>query len=65
MELNDLTEQIIERVYHGAILHDDPYTQERIVASDVYNLLQEWEDERVHARITLLEEKLEGLGVKI
>jgi len=65
MELNDLTEQIIERVYHGAILHDDPYTQERIVASDVYNLLQEWDDERVHARITLLEEKLEGLGAKI
>ena len=65
MELNDLTEQIIERVYHGAILHDDPYTQERIVASDVYNLLQEWDDERVHSRITLLEEKLEWLGVKI
>ena len=65
MELNDLTEQIIERVYHGAILHDDPYTQERIVASDVYNLLQEWDDERVHSRISLLEENLEGLGVKI
>jgi len=65
MELNDLTEQILDRVYHGAILHDDPYTQERIVASDVYNLLQEWDDERVHSRITLLEEKLEGLGVKI
>ena len=65
MEISEIVEQILDRVYHGAILHDDPYTQERIVASDVYNLLQEWEDERVHARITLLEEKLEGLGVKI
>ena len=44
MEIESLVDAIMGRVYHGATLHDDPYVQERIVRSDIWDLIQDYED---------------------
>jgi hypothetical protein len=45
MDIDQLVEQIMEAAYHSEIFHEDPVVQERIVKSNVTNLLQDFIDE--------------------
>jgi len=42
METEELVDQIMSAVYHAAILHPDPVVQERIVKSDLWNILEDF-----------------------
>jgi t-SNARE complex subunit (syntaxin) len=65
MEISSLCDEIMETVYHSAVLHDDPYTQERIVRSEVYGLvetfLHEYDDREDAQEISRLEDRVSEL----
>ena len=61
MTIEDCTDEIIELVYHSAVVHDDPYVQERAVRAGVWDLLEEFEASVVSDRVKGLEHELESL----
>lgn len=45
MDIEGLTESILEAIYHSAVFHEDPSVQEQIVRVDITNLLEDYIEE--------------------
>jgi hypothetical protein len=65
MEIRELADEIIDLVYHGAVLSDDPSVQERIVHSDIYNLIEQFEKEIVDDRLSEIVEENRRLEKRV
>ena len=46
MTTEELTDEIIELVYHSACVSDDPYVQERSVRAGVWDLIEQYDNEK-------------------
>ncbi len=64
MDISELADQILETLYNSPVLSDNPYTQERIVRSEIYSLLEDWEKESTRsARSEALAEVKEEMKI--
>lgn len=61
MEIEDLVNEIIERVLHSDPVHSDEFVNERIIRADVWSLIETYTSGIVDARTNELEIQIESL----
>ena len=46
MDIEALVDQILDRCLHSEPVHSDPYTNERAIRAEIWNMIQDFVDQQ-------------------